>query len=277
MRDGAATKAGIKRALKRALRVFGVPPRFRKPTSRILTYHSIGHRGHEMNVTPEAFEEQIAWLARTHPVISIEEAAEGKPGVAITFDDGYRDNLLHAAPILRRLELPAVVFMVIGRMGEALNGDPEPSSGVLMTLGELRELAAQGIQVGGHTVSHPHLSRLSEAEQRREIVGCKAAIEDALGRPVTSFAYPYGSRADYTPETVRLVREAGFKLAVSNRYGHNSPVLNRFALRRIWIDATDDLATFQAKVDGRLDALAWLEGRAGLRLRRALNRRLGVE
>lgn len=276
MPAGRRAKDLLKRGVKRALRLAAPPARFRAPVSRILTYHSVGRRNHEMNVPPEAFAAQMDWLARTRPVITLDEAADGKPGVAITFDDGYRDNLINAAPILRQLELPAVVFMVIGRMGEALAGDPDPDSGRLMDLDELREIAAQGIQIGGHTVSHPRLSELGEAGQRREIVGCKAALEDALGRPVTAFAYPYGSRADYTTDSVRIVREAGFHLAVSNRYGHNTPVLNRFALRRVWIDATDDLATFKAKVDGRLDALAWLDSRTGVRIRQALNRRLGT-
>jgi peptidoglycan/xylan/chitin deacetylase (PgdA/CDA1 family) len=276
MPAGRSAKDRLKRGIKRMVRLLAPPRALRPPTSRILTYHSIGHRTHEMNVRPEDFEAQMTWLARTQSIIPLEEAAEGKPGVAITFDDGYLDNLTHAAPILRRLELPATVFMVIGRLGEALQGDPDPATGVLMNLAELRQLAGQGVQIGGHTVSHPRLSALSDTEQRREILGCKAALEDALGVPVTAFAYPYGARTDYTPDTVRLVRDAGFRLAVSNRYGHNTPVLNRFALRRIWIDATDDLATFQAKVDGRLDALAWLDSRTGIRLRHLLNRRLGT-
>ncbi|NJL73548.1 MAG: hypothetical protein HC888_19500 [Candidatus Competibacteraceae bacterium] len=70
---------------------------------------------------------------------------------------------------------------------------------------------------------------------------------------------------------MRLAEEAGFSLAVSNRYGHNTPVEDRYALRRIWIDATDTLPLFRAKVDGTLDGLRVLESRAALRLRRWIN------
>jgi peptidoglycan/xylan/chitin deacetylase (PgdA/CDA1 family) len=72
------------------------------------------------------------------------------------------------------------------------------------------------IEVGAHTVSHPVLSRLNLSEQRREIQQSKAQLEDILGAPVTSFSYPHGLRNDYTAETVRVVREAGFACACSS-------------------------------------------------------------
>lgn len=266
-----AHKDRLKRSVKRAMRWVGrwLP---RRPASRILTYHSVGHRGHEMNVTPADFEAQMRWLVRHHPVITLEEAAAGVPGVAITFDDGYRDNLLHAAPVLHALEIPATIFMVSDRAGGVLDGDPEPATGVLMNVDELRALRALGIQVGAHTRTHPRLARLDEAAQRDEILGSKLQLEALLGQNVSSFAYPYGSAADYTAVSVRLAEEAGYALAVSNRYGHNTPVADRYALRRIWIDATDTLPLFQAKVDGSLDGLRVLESALALKVRQWVNR-----
>lgn len=72
------------------------------------------------------------------------------------------------------------------------------------------------IEVGAHSVTHPVLSAFPVAAQRTEILGSKAHLEEILGKPVTSFAYPYGSGSDYTVETVTLVREAGFKVACAN-------------------------------------------------------------
>ncbi len=266
-----AAKDRLKRAVKQAGRAVGTL-RPRRPTSRILTYHSIGYRTHEMNVRPEDFAAQMSWIVRHHPVITLEEAAAGVPGVAITFDDGYRDNLEHAAPVLHALEIPATIFMVSGRAGRALDADPDPGTGVLMTLEELRQLRGLGIQVGAHTCTHPRLALLEEAAQREEIAGSKQQLEATLGHTVSAFAYPYGSAADYSALSVRLAEEAGFSLAVSNRYGHNTPVEDRFALRRIWIDATDTLPLFRAKVDGSLDVLRVLDSRAALRVRRWINR-----
>jgi peptidoglycan/xylan/chitin deacetylase (PgdA/CDA1 family) len=83
-----------------------------------------------------------------------------------------------------------------------------------LTADELVRLTAgKLIEVGAHTVTHPRLSGLAIAEQRAEIVASKQRLETILGRPVTGFAYPYGARGDYTPDTVQLVREAGFSCA----------------------------------------------------------------
>jgi peptidoglycan/xylan/chitin deacetylase (PgdA/CDA1 family) len=86
-----------------------------------------------------------------------------------------------------------------------------------MTAEEVVQLAeGRLIDIGAHTVTHPILSTLSTPMQRKEIQGSKTRLEEILGRPVTSFAYPYGSRRDYSSETVTLVREAGFDCACSN-------------------------------------------------------------
>jgi peptidoglycan/xylan/chitin deacetylase (PgdA/CDA1 family) len=143
-----------------------------------------------------------------------------------------------------------------------------------MTWDELRALADTGWSIGGHTVTHCRLSREDEDTQRREIAECRSDIERALGTAPESFAYPYGSTLDYSPSSVRLVREAGYAFAVSNRYGPNSPGADRWALRRIWIDRTDTIESFCAKVEGRLDRLSWFDSPVGIRARKAVNRLL---
>jgi peptidoglycan/xylan/chitin deacetylase (PgdA/CDA1 family) len=243
--------------------------------SVILTYHSVGARDHEMNVTPADFAEQMRWLADHREVIPVARAASGDAGVAITFDDGYRDNLTEAAAILDRWPLAAAVFAVPGRMGEHLDhDDPRDDTARLMTWDELGELARQGWTVGGHTMTHCRLALTGEATQRMEIAECKRAIESRIGVAVEGFAYPFGSALDYSPTSVRLAREAGYTYALSNRFGANTAESDRFELRRIWIDRSDSLASFAAKVEGRLDRLAWLDSPAGIRARRWANRLL---
>jgi len=243
--------------------------------TRILTYHSIGDRDDDMNVEVADFREQMAWLrSAAVPVIALEDAAAGKAGVAITFDDGYRDNLANAAPILCEHEFPATVFMVAGRAGDFL-GTRRDEASRLMNWGEVRALHGLGITIGAHTMTHRRLSAMTETEQREEIAGSVAVIGDAIGESVTQFSYPYGSARDYTHASIEAVKECGCRLAVSNRYGYNDSGSDPYQLRRVWIDRSDTGAMFQAKVMGRLDRLAVFDSRVGLWARGAMNRVLG--
>lgn len=274
MGRGRAVKSALKRVARGTFRLLSRPGASK---TRILTYHSIGHRSHDMNVTPEAFAEQMAWLAAHQRVISLAAAAAGEDGVAITFDDGYRDNLINALPVLAHYEFPATLFTVSGYLGSTLPGEPEPESGTLLSADELREAAARGMSIGGHTRSHPRLSSLTRAEQVDEIAGCKADLEAILGQAVTTFAYPYGSALDYNLLSVEIARDAGFALACSNRYGPVKQSDLPFDLRRIWIDGSDTLRSFEDKVSGRLDGLQIQDSALGIRARRWLNRRLKTE
>ncbi len=265
---GQRTKSTLKVSLKKTLMATG----HASEGSRILTYHSVGTRGHEMNVRPDDFRAQMEWLATRGVAIPLAQAARCEPGVAVTFDDGYRDNLTHAAPVLHEFGIPATVFAVTGRMGGLLDHDHDPETCRLLSWEELEKLASAGIEIGAHTMTHRRLSDLSEAEQRDEIAESRRLIADRLSAEVTAFAYPFGTAADYTDTTVRLVREAGFSYAVSNRYGPNLLEASPWTLRRIWIDETDTLESFQAKVDGRLDRLSVLDSTWGVRGRRLVNR-----
>jgi peptidoglycan/xylan/chitin deacetylase (PgdA/CDA1 family) len=267
----------LKRAVKGAGRAAGFFLHTRVPCARILTYHSVGYRAHEMNVTPEMFQAQMTWLAKHAAIISLCDAADGKPGVALTFDDGYRDNLVYAAPGLKELGLPAPVFMVAGKAGEVLVPEEAPDTGSLMTWDDLKAIESFGVEAGAHGMTHRRLSELTEEEQAWEIGESKRLIEAKLEHPVRFFAYPYGSSLDYSEITFGLVRKAGFRYAFSNRYGVVIPGMFPWELRRIWIDATDSLASFQAKVDGRLDLLRVLDAPAAIRWRRRLNRAITHE
>lgn len=269
MAKGGAVKRAMKRAIRSTFRALSRPGASK---TRILTYHSIGRRRYEMNVTPEAFGAQMAWLAAHQRVISLEAAAAGEEGVAITFDDGYRDNLINALPILEHYGFPATLFTVSGYLGSTLPSEKEPDTGILLSPEELREAAARGLTIGGHTRSHPRLSGLDRAKQVEEIAGCKADLESILGQSIAAFAYPYGSALDYTPESMEIVRETGFTLGCSNRYGPVKSSDLPFALRRIWIDSTDTLWSFEDKVSGRLDGLQLQDSALGIRARRCLNR-----
>ncbi|MCC6610732.1 MAG: polysaccharide deacetylase family protein [Burkholderiales bacterium] len=97
--------------------------------------------------------------------------------------------------------------------------DPLPDD-LMMTRGQVRALHSAGMEIGGHTVTHPILTRLAPPAAEREIVEGKAALEDIIGGEVALFAYPNGKPAeDFAPEHVAMARKAGFRAAVTTSRG----------------------------------------------------------
>ncbi|MBM4115325.1 MAG: polysaccharide deacetylase family protein [Phycisphaerae bacterium] len=133
--------------------------------------------------------------------------AAGPGAAALSFDDGFADNLEYGVDALASEGGVGTVYVVVSAIRTA--GGP---AGEMLSLKELRQLAAAGWEIGSHSVSHPRLPELSEADQRAQVRDSKRQLEDLLGAAVRSFAYPYGL---YSPVTVRLVQEAGYANAVT--------------------------------------------------------------
>jgi peptidoglycan/xylan/chitin deacetylase (PgdA/CDA1 family) len=156
--------------------------------------------------------------------------------LAITFDDGYRDNFEQAAPILERLSLPATFFVVTQWMGTDSVAWWDEARGARhpwMTWGQVRELHRRGFDVGPHTRTHADLGTISGAQARDEILGARRDLESQLGARADLFAYPYG-RADQISEANRdLVKAAGFRCCCSSVGGVNSTGRSPFDLQRV--------------------------------------------
>ena len=170
--------------------------------------------GLDYNLGPGDFAYQLESLRRRKfRFVSLAEyvkqavEADRGPGnrVAVTFDDGWRDNHTHALPVLIRLGIPATFFVVSG-----------PLQGVVaerrMTAGMLDELVAAGMTIGAHTRTHPNLATLSDERLDEEIGGCKADLESQLGRAVDFLAYPGGR---FNEAVLRCVERHGFRAACS--------------------------------------------------------------
>jgi peptidoglycan/xylan/chitin deacetylase (PgdA/CDA1 family) len=237
-------------------------------------------------------------------VISLPEAAERLAkdslpprALAITFDDGYRNNLEVAAPILKARGLTASFFIATGFIDggcmfndvvlEALRASPgeldltdiglgrheftdaaarqRALSGILpklkyfdsdkrqaateklakraglarlpslmMNMAELRRLASMGMDIGGHTVNHPILTRLPYGQAVTEIAGCKRRLEAILDQPVRSFAYPNGRPGeDYVAHHVSAVRDAAYFVAVTTSWGAARKASDPYQLPRV--------------------------------------------
>ena len=221
-----------------------------RPGFRVLMYHAIGTPIPEdrlglYTLSPALFSEQMRVVAAnaTMPVRSFADAAEAAQGVAITFDDGYRDGLTEAAPVLAELGLPFTVFVTTAyvRSGDRIYLSPQ----------ELRELAqCPGATIGAHGATHAKLSQCTDVELQRELVDSRHYLEDLLQKPVTTMSYPHGA-------VDRRVRDAagraGYLLGACSRFGTNLDNRDPLILKRTDIWSDDGVNAFRSKMDGNWD------------------------
>jgi peptidoglycan/xylan/chitin deacetylase (PgdA/CDA1 family) len=119
------------------------------------------------------------------------------PGVLVTFDDGYRDNLELAAPVLAELDVRVLLFCVTGELDRASTLDPATRAALpprqrFLTWTEADQLAAAGHVLAAHTHTHPKLTELDEHRASDEVDRSLQAVAERTGRPTEAFAYPYG-------------------------------------------------------------------------------------
>ena len=237
---------------------------------RILGYHRIADARDPLAVHPVRFRRQMELVRASgaEPVTlaaALDLLAAGPVHgryICVTFDDAYRDNLEAAAPVLRSLEIPATIFVPT----DVLDGtgsywwyaDPPPA----LTWDEVRALDAGGlVAFGSHTCAHPHLPRVDDATARAEIVRSRAVLAERLGHEVDTFCYPAGL---YGERDVALVREAGYRAALTTDPGVNHGDDDPLQLKRTLVYRDDGARVFQAKLDGLVD-----EPSAALRRARA--------
>ncbi len=145
----------------------------------------------------------------------------------------------------------------LDRICEALrvprNG-PEYDDVRFLSSAEIREMAAQGVAFGGHTVTHPILSSEPAGRVRTEVRECKRALESITGKTVSVFAYPNGSRADFNEAVKREVREAGYAAAFSTIHGLHWPGDDLFEIHRVGVDDRWSYEEFETRASGILKA-----------------------
>jgi peptidoglycan/xylan/chitin deacetylase (PgdA/CDA1 family) len=213
----------------------------------VLMYHNVGNppAGKDplgLYVSPGMFRFQM-WYLKTAglKVVPLEDIADFIHGrsnhkriVSLTFDDGYQDFYDNAYPVLRAYNFPSTVFVISDLIGKENTWD---SGGVtqrkkLMDWDIIRRLTEDGVTFGSHTKTHPFLSRLSPDTLRTEIFGSKSLLEAKLQLAVDLFCYPYG---DYDPRAIDMVREAGYRLAVTTKRGLVHEGDDPFQVRRSFI------------------------------------------
>ncbi len=247
-------RMAVKRALARIVAA-GRPADDQRRGVAILAYHGTGAaRGRPWWMD---FAGQMARLEDLgYRVVPLEEAVEllargeplQRPTLAITFDDGFANNLDVAFPELHRRGWPATVFVTTGWLGRR----------PFLTPRELQGLAALGIEVGNHTHTHPDLTRLAPAGIEREVIECSERVEQLTGRRPRHFCYPNGA---YDRRVRDAVAAAGMEAACTGCVGFNRPGRDRYELLRLTVERGDGPRELRARLAGGYDFLGLRYGR----------------
>ncbi|MFE9021510.1 polysaccharide deacetylase family protein [Streptomyces sp. NPDC007808] len=240
------------------------------PRVPILMYHAVSTAPNDatraLSVAPEAFAEQMALIGDLGltPVTTADLAARWRSGralperpVLITFDDGYEGVHRHALPVLAEHGFPATVFVSTGW----LKGPHDTGGGLdtMLDWDQVRQLAAAGVEIGGHSHTHPQLDQLPDDRLRSELILCKEIIGDQLGTVPASFAYPYGYSSRRVRETVR---ETGYAQALAVNNGLARRRQGPYALTRLTVRRGTGIEEFARMVEGRALARTFARDRA---------------
>jgi peptidoglycan/xylan/chitin deacetylase (PgdA/CDA1 family) len=222
----------------------------------VLCYHAVSARWeHRLSIPPATLERQLRGLLarRFRPVDAAGAVSGGGRLLHVTFDDAYR-SVANALPALERCGIPATVFACSGIAGEPLavpeladEAAARPEELRTMDWDELAGLVERGVEIGSHTVSHPHLPRLSDEELRRELVDSRAELEDRLGRRCRYLAYPFG---DEDGRVHAVAESAGYEAAFA--LPGNESVANRFAVPRVGVYPRDNAVRLALKTSATI-------------------------
>lgn len=178
--------------------------------SAILCYHSVSDTGWRFATPVEVFRAHIDFLKKHYSIVSLDQMVRNKPknAVCITFDDGYKDVLQNAYPILEKENIKATVFAIGSRTG--VNRHELDNILDIMTDEEILRLKNAGWGIGFHTRTHPDLETLTEDQLHEECVVGKKEMEKRLSIRVQYFAYPKGK---YNKKILRAVEDGAYESA----------------------------------------------------------------
>ncbi|MFD8977209.1 polysaccharide deacetylase family protein [Streptomyces sp. NPDC059593] len=258
----------------------------------VFLYHSVSSDPPSwiapFTVRPRDFAEQLDMIAdsglRIVPLARLVAAQRGGPplparSAVLTFDDGFADFHSTVLPLLTRRGLPATLYVTTGALRGRAGGPADavfPPESRMLSWHQLVPLELYGVEIGGHTRTHPQLDTLPAPRAWDEVVGCRRELEDFLGHPVTAFAYPHG----YSSPSVRdQVHAAGWTSATAVRDAFSSAGDDPLRIARLMVRADTDRDRFRQWTEGAAAPVApFSEGprTRGWRAYRRLRARLNV-
>ncbi len=225
----------------------------------ILCYHNVDRRPPDtrfglLYVEPTMFDRQL-WALRQLGLrgVSMSEGLAHLSDktrsnlVVLTFDDGYRDTLEEAAPLLKRHGFRATCYVVSGCMGghNSWDDDRTGEKKSLMTSEQVAAWRECGMEIASHSCTHPMLQSVAEDEAQAELRDSRAALERAFGGTIEHFAYPFGG---LSPGIIRMVRRTGYRSAVTTESGIAGACDDVYRLPRLLVDGTRGLGRFLLEV-----------------------------
>jgi peptidoglycan/xylan/chitin deacetylase (PgdA/CDA1 family) len=237
----------------------------RIPITRFATFHDIRPE------TLEIFEEKLKFLHFRTNVVSMDDFFRGrlssrKLNTVITFDDGYKAWVTHAVHLLAKYGLPATFFVSSAFAGLSSDMEPEPTRRqsflkrespkyeTRIDAEDLRIIDRLGFTIGGHTLSHCDLSEIKDRSiARSELSEDKIRLERIIGKNADYFAYPSGRYQNPWINLVEILREVGYKGAVTTESGANNSRSHPYLIHRELTDAAMPLRVFKARISGDYD------------------------
>lgn len=237
---------------------------------KVLMYHRVLWEKPEEEVkwhyvTATEFENHMKWLDRfgyttitftDYLLYQLGDLSLPKKPIIITFDDGYHDTFENAIPIMLKYNMRGVIFVMGNRSMRRANwDDPEIENDcLLMNDDQIRMAESFGFEIGAHSMNHLDLISINDEDLGHEIMWSKFQIEQILGKPIYSFAYPYG-RVDERVQMAAL--EAGFRFACGVYTGPAWFGENNFDIRRIAIGDEIGSLTFLLRVLTPFEYVEW--------------------
>ena len=219
----------------------------------VLAYHRVSTLDSGLCVKPQDFSRHMLFFKKNNfhslllkdyiHLLRINKPLNKGRYVVITFDDGWEDNYIYAFPILKKYGYVATIFLTVAHIGEKRG---------YLKWEQVMEMKKAGFEFGSHTLTHPHLTRISTEKAEMEIKKSKEILEEKMGKEVKTFCYPYG---DYDQSIIELVKKTGYQGAVV------TPPSGRceesiYTIRRVGLYSTDTMLSFRVKTSRLTQTIA---------------------
>jgi peptidoglycan/xylan/chitin deacetylase (PgdA/CDA1 family) len=223
----------------------------------ILAYHRVNpwHKKDALTVSPENFERHIKYLIeKKFKQFSPEKYFSNYSSsdivhslFLVTFDDGYADNLWYALPVLKKFGIKPLIFLTVNYVGteDIFKRYRDKGKDRFLNWQEVKEMSADDVIFGSHSLSHPHLPVVDKEKLWAEVAESKKILEDKTGKEVDFFCYPYG---DFDQRVIESVQKAGYKGAFVTPGIKRKIKKSIYTLTRTGVYGHNDFLTFRIKI-----------------------------